>query len=357
MASMMELTMEIAAAVSLLRQSVEQRAQEQAIQLLHQLADGQLDSELWRASGAVDAICTAMASNPAASSMQETGCLALGQLARQDSDLQSHIASAGGVVRILASLRTHTTLAVLVVEAIRALRHVLEDHTANIDSFSATDGIAILLSAMQAHPTVPAVQIQGCRLIGALAVAEGSALLMAHLGGVAIIEAAMQTFLSDASVQEQACSALCALNLGATMESVTAVVAAMRMHRSVLAVQSEGVRALSLAAKHPAARDIIVAAHGVTMLVIAMRLHPSASGLQEEACRALFHLAVTDHQHAIVTQGGRAAILVAMARFPAMAAIQDLGLRALHRLPESTPGTMPGHWVTRGWRASAVVQC
>lgn len=174
--------------------------------------------------------------------------------------------------------------------------------TSDIKIMAQRGGVGAVLSAMRAHPSLVAVQEDGCGALARFAACDSEVraeMLRQHC--VSEIEAAMRLHRGEPECQEAALSALAALSAGdlpsegaivSSSSCLHLVAEAMRTHPHRLDLQHSGCSLLYyLAAGSDEGRSAVVAARGIDAVASAMRFHSSCLPLLSDGCGALCSLA------------------------------------------------------------------
>ena len=276
------------------------------------------------AAGGIDAVVAALKLHVAAADVAEAAMDVLAWMMNGDGgeDMRTTIAAAGGIESAIAAMYAHLDVAAVQVEGCSMLGNLAIDHPANKTAIAAAGGVECVMAALRAHPGAEPVQQQGCYALGNLAANHpASRTAIAAAGGVEGVIAAMHAHPGAAGVQDEGCTALGNLAAGhpanqtaiAAAGGVEGVMAAMRAHPGAAEVQRWGCSALgNLAANHPANQTAIAAAGGVEDVMAAMRAHPGAEAVVQQGSYVFYHL--VNHQQAAVVASGAPALVASTTR-------------------------------------------
>lgn len=316
--------------------------QESSCARLEQLALGPTSKKKIASSGGVEAITAAMQGHPFDAHVQEHACGALGNLALRSEENQQKIGKEKGVERVLKAMADHPTSPNLQERGAWALEQLGMTSKSRAEIVSG-GGIERVVGSMKANPGSEAVQEHGCMALGNMAYDADHRKQIAHGGGVEAIVAAMRAFPSAPALQEDACFALhnmaCsdeAMKPIAEAGGIEAALEAMREHPQVPGVQENAINALhnvncgSLTYVHKVAN-----ANGIPLIVQAMHSH-SVPSLQAKACHVLGQLGDRDDdvRAQVERAGGVEAIELAKSTFKSSKEVQQEAREALKILKD-----------------------
>jgi len=146
------------------------------------------------------------------SGVQERGCGALANLARDNGANGVSIAEAGGIPMILDAIRQHPNVPGVQERGCDVIVQLAFNNDANIVSIAKAGGIHVILDAIKQHANVTSVQERGCAAIGNLGINTAVRISFAKAGGITMLLDAMRQHVNVPSVQERGCAAI--VNLG-----------------------------------------------------------------------------------------------------------------------------------------------
>jgi len=163
---------------------------------LHQVRRQQLGD-----AGACEALPVVMKTHMANADVQEQGCIALWNLAR-DPVNASRMAEAGACTVLPCCMCAHRTSLIVQVNALIATINLARDRR-SVSQLTASGACAASMSAMQSHQKVRDVQYWGCRCITNLACDNPTAQrAFGESGGCETVTRAMRMFAEDKDLQE-----------------------------------------------------------------------------------------------------------------------------------------------------------
>mgnify|MGYP006076618523 FL=1 len=325
-------------------------------------------------AGAAPLLTAAMDAHPHAIGVQREACAALANLSKEVDSEQS-VLDAGGVERIISTMRRHRDVARIAEEGMAALarlglhneeararqhaegavalvRSTLDHFASSPDVLAqacwhvsglAREGVRevrellvaellqktsgkpaplLVAEAMRRHPHHQALVEAGCNAVWALAASPEDAAILTDLGLVSVLCHVMALHQQSAHVQRAACealAALCGAGQAAQQEAVEGgavamVCAAMECDVGLVYLQTAGCRALALLAIDSKGRDAAAAVGAAELLCAAMEEHWESPQLNESACLALAAMAKNraDTQRDVAVAGGLEMVLMAM---------------------------------------------
>ncbi|EGD76683.1 hypothetical protein PTSG_08034 [Salpingoeca rosetta] len=251
------------------------------------------------------------------------GCMLLAALAEGDDKhdkMQVTITRNGGVDVILSAMKSHSSNAEVVENALGALNSLCFDaHSAT--AVASKGGTEAVLEAMKQYRCEQPVQEQGCSVLSRIANHNNISFATTQHAADAVL-AAMHVFIDDGAVQAQACSTLTALArdnaIAATVAgkgAVACVVLAMQRHSTDPEVQTPACEALwSMAYDSKAIKKKVATAGGMDTVVAAMKTHRNNEKVVWTSCSAVAALCegATSTTRALAKSGAVAAVLAAM---------------------------------------------
>ena len=287
------------------------------------------------AGGGITAVLSAMRNHRAAVAVQEQACRALWNIAG-GSVIAALFGWNGGIADVIMAMQTHATVAAVQENGCGALAKFGQDYDASEFSIAADGGITAVLSAMRNHRADSAVQEQACIALGlnigdrnAKKTSNTSASIVPDSigsnGGIDDVITAMQTHATIAAVQEKGCEALANIVRYSTLANL-----AWDRHW-----YCDENKQRELAAKDVENKKRIAADGGITAVLSAMRNHRAAAAVQEQACWALGNAAHDGHHdytgnaELIGSKGGIVDVITAMQTHATVAAVQEKGCEAL----------------------------
>ena len=195
---------------------------------IRNLACGNTKQLGWlKESGGVGAVIDALMEHEAIPSLAHAGCAALRNLAVDswaDEGRRGFVAAAGsaaaivtsqGVPALVGAMRSHPTVAAVQMEGCCALRNLAcgtpgdaRSRQGAVEAIVEAGGIEVLLTALRTHERAPRVLAQGCGALRNLATSLEVRGVLVQGGGVEAAVGAMQTHAADEEVCEQACASL-----------------------------------------------------------------------------------------------------------------------------------------------------
>jgi hypothetical protein len=264
----------------------------------------------------IEVIVSAMAAHSNVSKVQELGCGALWNLARNDANSVS-IATNHGIEAIMSAMAANSDVSKVQEWGCLALG-TLARNDANSVSIAAKYGIEAILSAMTAHINESMVQEEGCLALSNLACGNhANCVSIAAKHGIEAIVSAMTAHSNDSTVQEVGCDALGTLACDdatcvsiAAKHGIEAIVSAMTAHSNVSKVQERGCLALGILARNIDANRVSIAAkQGIEAIVSAMTTHSNIPEMQERGCVSLLSLTLNESVAVRVELGGGVDVL------------------------------------------------
>jgi hypothetical protein len=149
----------------------------------------------------VAAAVAGMRAAPADANAQADGCKTLMSLAFDSDENRTHIASAGGIVAIVAAMHAHAANVTVQEHGSGALRKltILE---ANCAPIASAGGIETAIAAMRAYAKNSTVQENGCVILLNLSLLDANRALIASAGGIEAVQAAMRAHPTVADLIE-----------------------------------------------------------------------------------------------------------------------------------------------------------
>ena len=168
-------------------------------------------------AGGVEAIVQAMDRHPAACTLQEEACAALGNLAHGQLENRARIVASGGAAAVVRTMTgVHRGVPNLSWKGCAALWTLAggEPSEGCHAAIGEAGGIAAVLSTLRQHRAVEFVQEKGCGALANLALSDVQQSAILEGGGLSLVVAALRRFPGSPSVQEKGRAAL--WNLRAT---------------------------------------------------------------------------------------------------------------------------------------------
>lgn len=156
--------------------------------------------------GGVESVISAMQAHRIVANVQIGACRALSEFA-ENPDGRAAITNAGGVEAVVSCLREHMLVANVALEACAVLRKMVQDSVEVIARIKTSEGAQAIVRAMAAFSSVGQLQQHGCKLLGILS-AGGLADAVTNLGGIDVLAEASRNHSTDEFVQAEVASAL-----------------------------------------------------------------------------------------------------------------------------------------------------
>jgi hypothetical protein len=129
-------------------------------------------------------------------------------LAYNNADNTALIGSSGGVVAVLAAMRSHIAVAEVQEEGCNALLNLAFDNAVNTALIGSSGGVPAVLSAMQGFIDVVEVQEQACRSLSVFAADLTVAQLIGTSGGILALRWTMRKFAHHQAISRCAAHVL-----------------------------------------------------------------------------------------------------------------------------------------------------